>query len=123
MLQQLSFDVMFVGSERVVSRGEFIAIRLDSRPSYLALLRSKDAPFDFLFMHKSTQEIGLLLPVAKGLYYLAPPTLISPSYKQDNQVSRILALNGWQAVCEQLELIGYDGVVFTLIGSDDEPQW
>jgi hypothetical protein len=118
MLRQLSFDPMFGGVERAVSRGEFIAITLDSRPSYLATLRSKDAPFDFLFRHKITHEIGLLLQVAKGLYYLAPPTLISPDHKQDNQVNRILAITGWAAVCEQVDLIGYDGMVITLTDPD-----
>jgi hypothetical protein len=50
MLQQLSFDLIIAGLERrVYSRSEFIAITLDSRPPYLAALRSKDAPFDFLF--------------------------------------------------------------------------
>ena len=118
MLQQLSFDAL-LGSERIRTRGEFITISLDMRPAYLASLRRKDAPFDFLFRHRVTQELGIILQVATDTYYLAPPTLISSNYKQDNQVNHILALNGWQAVCGSVELVGYDGVIFTLTGSEE----
>lgn len=119
-LQQLSFDVLFGGSERARWRGDFSPIPLLARPSYLASLRDKNCLPDFLFRNKVTKQIGILLNPAKDLYYLASPTLISSAHKQDNQIIRPVALNGWQAVCEQLELVGYDGAIFTLTGSDDE---
>lgn len=104
----------------VRSREDFSAIPLGARPPYLAISRHKDCPIDYLFRHKTNLEIGLLLQVGSGLYYFAPPTLLSRDQNQEHPVQRILALNGWQAVCEQLELLGYDGMIFTLTGSDDE---
>ena len=115
---QLSFEAIFGGAERFCSRGDFSAIPLGARPPYLAYSRHTDCPIDYLFRHKTTLEIGLLLQVGRGLYYFAPPTLLSRDQQHEHPVSRIVAFNGWEAVCEQLEFIGYDGIVFTLTGSE-----
>lgn len=117
MLQQLSFAIF----KRVCTRGDFSAIPLLARPPYLASLRHNDCPPDFLFRNKSTDEVGILMNPAKGLYYLVPPTLLSRDQTQDNPVKQVLVIEGWQAVCKRLELVGYDGIVITLTGSDDEP--
>ncbi|MGA9767480.1 MAG: hypothetical protein WBV94_00455 [Blastocatellia bacterium] len=125
MMLQLSFELIMAGAERCYTRGDFSAIPLGKRPPYLATARNKanrkDGPIDYLFRLKTTLQVGLLLHLGQGMYYLAPPTLLSPRHKQDNQIRQIRALDGWQAVCSQLEVIGCDGTAFSMTGSDDEP--
>jgi hypothetical protein len=119
---------LFDGDREQAGKSSFWLFPNGRRPPYLALPDSNkpdlygDTVWRYLFRHKATGQVGVLMWVGDGSYWLDPPTMLSPRHRfGDNDLKKRMQFNGWDSVCAHLELWDHlEDRIYRLTGDESE---